>query len=108
MESEAIREWLDNTVKAGYGAKFATAFEEVGFDDTSDLLTMDDELMAELERELRSAGAKSVHLKIMKAAISSIVAPAAATRANLSAAAPAETPLAPGVLALRAKRAASR
>ena len=26
----SIREWLDQSVKAGYGAKFASAFEELG------------------------------------------------------------------------------
>ena len=49
MASESVREWLDAEVKAGYGAKFASAFEEVGIEDTSDLQDMDDELMEELE-----------------------------------------------------------
>ena len=35
--ADSIREWLDSDVKAGYGAKFASAFEEVGIEDVSDL-----------------------------------------------------------------------
>jgi len=86
MASESIREWLDADVKAGYGAKFASAFEEVGFEDTSDLQDMDDELMANLEQELVAADAKAVHLKKIKAAINAVVGNAPETRANLDAA----------------------
>ena len=36
-DSESIRAWLDQAVKAGYGAKFASAFEALGIEDMSDL-----------------------------------------------------------------------
>ena len=66
--AESIREWLDNEVKAGYGAKFASAFEEVGVEDKSDLHDMDDGLMKTLEAELQVVDAKPMHLtKIRKA-----------------------------------------
>ena len=58
MASESIREWLDAEVKAGYGAKFASAFEEVGIEDKSDLQDMDDELMALKQRALPDAQKK--------------------------------------------------
>ena len=48
MAAESIREWLDEEVKPGFGAKFASAFEETGLDDKSDLHDLDDELMATL------------------------------------------------------------
>ena len=81
--ADSIREWLDSDVKAGYGAKFASAFEEVGIEDVSDLHDVDDEAMAALERELEAADAKLIHIKKIKKAIEGIVAPAAATRAQL-------------------------
>ena len=55
MANESIREWLDAEVKPGYGAKFASAFEGVGIEDKSDLHDLNDEAMAELERELAAA-----------------------------------------------------
>ena len=84
--AESIREWLDNEVKAGYGAKFASAFEEVGVEDKSDLHDMDDELMKTLEAELQAVDAKPMHLTKIRKAIEAIVAPASATRAKLNAA----------------------
>ena len=47
--ADSIREWLDREVKTGFGAKFAGAFEEVGFDDRNDLLDMDAEAMQALD-----------------------------------------------------------
>ena len=112
MASESIREWLDADVKAGYGAKFASAFEEVGFEDTSDLQDMDDELMANLEQELVAADAKAVHLKKIKAAINAVVGNAPETRANLDAAkstevSTAETATSAAVVAAKEKRRSS-
>ena len=109
MASESIREWLDNEVKAGYGAKFASAFEEVGVEDKSDLHDMDAALVAELERELSAADAKSLHIAKIKKAIEAIVAPASATRSKLEAAKAADSQMAEtfentAVAALRQKR----
>jgi len=72
-DSESVRVWLDQEVKAGYGAKYASAFEEMGIHDKSDLLRMDDEIMAELEHELKSAGAKMLQLKDIKGAVEAVV-----------------------------------
>ena len=55
-DAESIREWLDDDVKAGYGAKFASAFEECGIEDKSDLHDVEATVMVELERELSAAG----------------------------------------------------
>ena len=112
MASESVREWLDAEVKAGYGAKFASAFEEVGIEDTSDLQDMDDELMEELERELTAADAKSMHLKKIKAAIAAVTGNASETRAKLDAAKSTEvsmpeTAQSTAVLAAKEKRRAS-
>ena len=110
--ADSIREWLDSDVKAGYGAKFASAFEEVGIEDVSDLHDVDDEAMAALERELEAADAKLIHIKKIKKAIEGIVAPAAATRAQLdnAKAEPARAMEAsehPAVTAAKEKRKAS-
>ena len=82
MASESIRDWLDNAVKAGYAAKFASAFDEVGIEDTSDLQDMDDELMEELERVLAAADAKTMHVKKIKAAIGAVARGEASTRSG--------------------------
>ena len=73
MAGESIREWLDE-VKSGFGAKFASAFEEVGIEDKSDLHDLDEEAMAALELELQAVDAKIIHLKKIKKAIEAIVA----------------------------------
>lgn len=86
LSDRSIREWLDEEVKAGYGAKFASAFEEVGIEDKSDLHHSDEAIVLELEGELRDAGAKSLHLKLIKEAIEVIIAPMAETRAKLTSA----------------------
>ena len=111
--AESIREWLDNEVKAGYGAKFASAFEEVGVEDKSDLHDMDDELMKTLEAELQAVDAKPMHLTKIRKAIEAIVAPASATRAKLNAARVAdlqmtETAESSAVVSAKEKRKRSR
>ena len=78
----SIRSWLDS-LKAGWAARFAAAFEEVGVEDCVDLGDLDEELQAQLEDELKKAGAKGVQLKKIKEAISSVVQPTQAARANL-------------------------
>ena len=112
MASESVREWLDAEVKAGYGAKFASAFEEVGIEDTSDLQDMDDELMSTLDQELLAAGAKPMHVKKIKAAIEGVAGHASATRAKLDAAKAFEDSMAEmaqsaAVLAVKEKRRVS-
>ena len=112
-DADSIRRWLDDEVKAGYGAKYASAFEEVGFEDKGDLHDVNDASMAELVQELRACGAKTVQVDKIKKAIEAIVSPAMATRAKLAAkeeddvALIAETNSAPGLLALREQRGAS-
>lgn len=66
---KSIREWLDADVKQSYGAKFSAAFESVGVETMSDLDYLDGALTAELDMELRAAGAKSLHLKLLNQAI---------------------------------------
>ena len=56
-DSEGWHAWLDS-IKRGYGIKFARAFEEIGLDEVADLERMDAETRTELEGALRSAGAK--------------------------------------------------
>ena len=62
--------WLE-TVKQGYGEKFAACFEEVGVEDASDIADgLGEEEMAELKVSLVAAGAKTRHMqKILRAAI---------------------------------------
>ena len=79
-----VRDWLDS-LKAGFGARFAAAFEEIGVEDVSDLADMDDELQATLEAELRKAGAKAMQLKKIRTALDAILN--ASPRQALSAAA---------------------
>ena len=110
--AESIREWLDDEVKSGYGAKFASAFEEVGIEDKSDLHEMDSDLMKTLEAELEHIDAKPMHLARIKKSIEAIVAPASATRARLNAAKVADGKMAetaenPAVVAAIEKRKAS-
>ena len=53
-------EWLDQ-VKPGYSEKFGAAFDEIGIEDTDDLLNLDDDLYAQLLHELEACGARSMH-----------------------------------------------
>ena len=48
--------WLD-WVEPGFAAMFATAFEEIGVEDTGDFGDMDEEATGERESLLRNAGA---------------------------------------------------
>ncbi len=111
MAGESIREWLDE-VKSGFGAKFASAFEEVGIEDKSDLHDLDEEAMAALELELQAVDAKIIHLKKIKKAIEAIVAPASSARAKLETAKEhdarsAELAQHPAVVAAKERRGAS-
>ena len=65
-DSESIREWLDEEVKPGFAAKFATVFEDVGVDDVADLNEINDEMMKLLETDLVAAGAKPIVRKKKK------------------------------------------
>ena len=68
---DGVRDWLDS-LKAGFGARFSAAFEEIGVEDISDLTDMDDELQTMLEAELRKAGAKAMQLKKIRTALGAI------------------------------------
>ena len=68
----SIIEWLDGSVKAGYGPKFAHCLEAVGAEDVSDLAVLDDEMIAQLEIRLQEAGALPIHLKRIRAAINAL------------------------------------
>ena len=111
-DAESIREWLDGEVKVGFGAKFATAFEEVGLEDKSDLHELTAAALDELIRELVAAGAKTIHLARIHKAIEAIAAPATAVRDRLDAAratddSMAETAESPAIIAAKAKRSGS-
>ena len=61
-------EWLDG-INTGYGAKFGAAFEEVGAENTKVIVKIGPDEIAELEDELVKAGAKKLHLKVIREAL---------------------------------------
>ena len=82
---EGIREWLDR-IKPGFGARFGSAFDEVGIEDESDLKDMDGELLESLETELKTAGAKAMQLKKIRAAVEAILNESSTEKEKLTAA----------------------
>ena len=67
---ESIRAWLDAHVKAGFGERFAPAFEALGIEDASDVSMVDDEMLTVLEARLTSEhGAKVMHLRRLRQAM---------------------------------------
>ena len=81
-EEEDIRSWLDS-LKQGWAARFAAAFEAVGVEDTSDLIGFGGQAAAELMKELSEHGAKSLHVQRIMAAIEATTKEARATQARL-------------------------
>ena len=70
MAMLSIRSWLDG-VKAGWGARFGAAFEELGLEDTVDLSRATKEELDEVEQDLEKLGAKKLALRrIWEAALS--------------------------------------
>ena len=66
--SADISAWLD-TVKSGYGERFAGAFYASGVEDTADVVQIDSEIFAEIEVALSAAGAKAMQMKNIREAI---------------------------------------
>ena len=56
----STHEWLEQ-VKPGYAERFGGAFDELGIEDTDDLLHLDDELYTTLQQQLEAFGARSMH-----------------------------------------------
>ena len=54
----SVHDWLEG-VKAGYGGKFAAAFEEVGAEDAADIADFGVDEISSVEALLLSAGATS-------------------------------------------------
>ena len=81
-EQEDIRSWLDG-IKQGWAARFASAFEAVGVEDTSDLVGFGGQAAVELMKELSEHGAKSLHVQRITDAIAATTKDARATQARL-------------------------
>ena len=60
-EPVPVGEWLDKSVKEGFGAKFGGAFTEQEITDTSDFADVDDEIQADLESALKKVKALQLH-----------------------------------------------
>ena len=56
-----------DSVRRGFSAKWAHAFEVVGLDVVEDIAEMDDETVKALEHELKKAGAKMAHVRQRRA-----------------------------------------
>ena len=52
-----------DSVRRGWSAKWAQAFEAVGLDTVEDIIEMDDETVEVLQEELAKAGAKFAHVR---------------------------------------------
>jgi hypothetical protein len=69
----SVPDWLDS-VKAGYGNKFALCFEDIGVEDVADVpdIHINNKALMELEESLRKAGAKTIHVAKITAAIAEL------------------------------------
>ena len=74
----SISEWLDG-IKAGYGDRFTASIVAIGCEDQDDIANIGPEEFVELDSNLLRAGAKTMHLKNIKTAISSLSTAAMAT-----------------------------
>ena len=69
MPTPSVREWLDE-VKAGFAAKFATAFEHFGIEDQTDLSNVDAALATRIFERLRGdCGGKELHVSVLSKAL---------------------------------------
>ena len=59
-------------MKAGYGGRFTSCFEEVGLEDTEDIAHIGAKAMAELEVRLVAAGAKVAQVEKVQAAVAAL------------------------------------
>jgi hypothetical protein len=71
-ETLDVLPWLES-IKKGYGSKFASSFEQLGVEDTGDVPTLSAETLVKLEAKLIDAGAKEAHVDKIKAAIAALV-----------------------------------
>ena len=85
MDEGSVREWLDTVIKPGFGARFASAFEEIGVEEVVDLLDVDEEAQAELEEALKNAGAKTIQLKQIRKAVSAVLGESQAAQKAIAA-----------------------
>jgi hypothetical protein len=67
----SVVDWLDS-IKAGYGSKFGSVFDDDGLDDTDDVGEVDVKTMADLEAGLVAAGAKPNHIRKIKTAMTAL------------------------------------
>eukprot|EP00966_Prymnesium_polylepis_P098891 2290200-Prymnesium_polylepis.1 len=65
---DPVSAWLDR-VKPGYSQRFSDAFRLSGIEDLEDVAQIDDEIFAEIEGALSSAGAKVLQIKTIREAI---------------------------------------
>jgi hypothetical protein len=69
MEKSTVEAWLD-TIKRGYGSRFALAFELLGVEDSDDIANIDTNIYRDIEATLtQSCGAKVMHLKNIRLAL---------------------------------------
>ena len=68
----SIADWLDASVKKGYGVKFEQCFEAIGMEDSGDIADLEESSLAALESRLLEAGALPFHLAKIKTAISAM------------------------------------
>jgi hypothetical protein len=67
-EQSSISQWLEE-IKTGWSARFAPAFEKLGFKNKEDLANMSREQLPALETELQKGGARLVHMKQFRKAL---------------------------------------
>merc|ERR1719487_1812966 len=67
-EQDSVRELLDQQ-RSGWGARFGAVFEDVGIETKEDLCDATEEEMAELDQKLAAMGAKSLHLRQIRDAV---------------------------------------
>ena len=77
----SLEDWL-NGIKAGYGSKYGSFFEDLGVDDMDDLpdIASNSKTMAKLEANLYEAGAKEVHVIKIQKALATLTNTAAPTK----------------------------
>ena len=76
-DTTGIATFLDS-VRAGWGQQYAAAFAEVGIDRLADFADIVDDIEVELKSELSKAGAKTLHVKKILAAVAASTAACAA------------------------------
>jgi len=69
VECAFIHDWLEE-LKPGWSARFESAFKAIGIEDASDLAALDDEILLALDGQLQAAGARIMHVKRIRRAIS--------------------------------------